>query len=109
MRNEAAAQRSKVVDGLIQQLGLSKAAHTKIGDARSRGVSGGERKVSDTLYTSSGDMCMRVVCLRVVKGGKGVREVKGGKGPAAQESQLRTRTHTGSEDRTQMGNTSAQI
>ena len=71
MRNEAAAQRSKVVDGLIQQLGLSKAAHTKIGDARSRGVSGGERKVSDTLYTSSGDMCMRVVCLCVVKGGKG--------------------------------------
>ena len=32
------------VDSIIQELGLKKAANTRIGDARNRGVSGGERK-----------------------------------------------------------------
>ena len=32
------------VESIIQELGLKKAANTRIGNARSRGVSGGERK-----------------------------------------------------------------
>lgn len=32
------------MDGLIQKLGLTKAADTPVGDARKRGLSGGERK-----------------------------------------------------------------
>ena len=32
------------VDAIIQELGLNKAKNTRIGDAKNRGVSGGERK-----------------------------------------------------------------
>ena len=32
------------MDNIIQELGLRKAAHTRIGDAKNRGISGGERK-----------------------------------------------------------------
>jgi ABC-type multidrug transport system ATPase subunit len=33
-----------MVDGLMDQLGLTKAADTVVGDAKVRGISGGERK-----------------------------------------------------------------
>jgi ABC-type multidrug transport system ATPase subunit len=36
--------RDKMVDGLMDQLGLTKAADTVVGDAKVRGISGGERK-----------------------------------------------------------------
>ncbi|KAK1864939.1 hypothetical protein I4F81_007475 [Pyropia yezoensis] len=38
------AERDELVSGLIQRLGLVKAANTRVGDAKTRGISGGERK-----------------------------------------------------------------
>eukprot|EP01083_Nonionella_stella_P141090 434084_1 len=42
--NVSVAQKMERVDGVISELGLTKAQHTHIGDAKIRGVSGGERK-----------------------------------------------------------------
>ncbi len=38
------AGRAALVDGLIARLGLSKAAATIVGDTKTRGISGGEKK-----------------------------------------------------------------
>jgi len=38
------AARDDMVDDLLEQLGLSKTAHTVVGDSKVRGISGGERK-----------------------------------------------------------------
>ncbi|OSX76578.1 hypothetical protein BU14_0184s0005 [Porphyra umbilicalis] len=38
------AERAELVTGLINRLGLVKAARTRVGDAKTRGISGGERK-----------------------------------------------------------------
>lgn len=38
------AERGELVGGLIKRLGLVKAADTRVGDAKTRGISGGERK-----------------------------------------------------------------
>ena len=38
------AERSELVEGVIDELGLTKAADTPVGNAMFRGISGGERK-----------------------------------------------------------------
>lgn len=42
--NTTNAERLKVVDNTIEILGLTNVAHSRIGDARTRGISGGERR-----------------------------------------------------------------
>jgi ABC-type multidrug transport system ATPase subunit len=38
------AEKTKIVERIIQQLGLQNCKDTRIGDAENRGISGGERK-----------------------------------------------------------------
>ncbi|KAI7845221.1 hypothetical protein COHA_001265 [Chlorella ohadii] len=43
-RDTSAEEREAYVDGIIARLGLAKAADTPVGDAKTRGLSGGEKK-----------------------------------------------------------------